>query len=293
MNRGCVATALACALGLVGVVGLADCSTPSKGERRGSFLSVQRQEGSTVASADALPGSVALALGGLPAGEMTRLREGLAESTEVAVRRAAPALFDLADDDAGTAPDPLRQAMPDLPALTAAVNVLGAPWHAFGLSVTLGPTCAVASPACVPLFTPAVDRDDALVRQGRALAWTLGNAALLRVPASSRAALLRSLRGMQTRPSGTIALVFDAPRGVVDAKELGLLHDEAREALLHLGPGALQRPWLEALVAARAEWALPIPLDSDEVLVIPRLSALARLQDFHSEVERATNREDP
>jgi len=32
---------------------------------------------------------------------------------------------------------------------------------------------------------------------------------------------------------------------------------------------------------------LPIALDADEVLVIPRLSALARLQDFRSEVERA------
>jgi len=286
MNHGCVTSALVRALGLVGVLGLADCSAGSK-ERSGFVLSIRRQEGSTVARGDVLPGAIALALGGLPAGEVTRLREGLAETTEVAVRRAAPTLFDLAEDDAGTMPDPLRQAMPDLPALTAAVNVLGAPWHAFGLSVTLGPACAVAPSACVPLFAPAVDRDDALVRQGRALAWTLGNATLLRLPASARPALLRSLRGTQARPSGTIALVFDAPRGMVDANELELLHDEAREALVHLAPNALQRPWLEALVAARADWALPIPLDADEVLVIPRLSALARLQDFHSEVELA------
>jgi hypothetical protein len=57
--------------------------------------------------------------------------------------------------------------------------------------------------------------------------------------------------------------------------------------LAHLAPDAPQRPWLDALCAARAGWELPIGLDADDVLVIPRLSALARLQDFRSEVELA------
>ena len=158
MKRGGVVSALACALALAGVFGLAGCSTRAKAERKGPFLSVRRQEGAAVAHPELLPESMALALGGLPAGEMTRLREGLAESTEAAVRRAAPALFDLesAGDDAGTTPGPLRQATPDLPALTAAVNVLGAPWRAPGISVELGSACAVASSDCVPLFVPAV-----------------------------------------------------------------------------------------------------------------------------------------
>ena len=70
----------------------------------------------------------------------------------------------------------------------------------------------------------------------------------------------------------------------LDEVELELLREQARRALAHLGPGAPQRPWLEALGAVRANWELPIALDPNDVLVIPRLSALARLQDFHSEV---------
>ncbi len=236
------------------------------------------------------PGSVALALGGLPPGELTRLRELLEESTDAAVRRAAATLSDrvgLAQDDAAPVPDPLRQALPDLPALTAAANVMGAPWSAPGLSVKLGPVCDAVASRCVPLFAPAVDGGDALVRRGRALAWTLGNAALVHVPAGSRAALLGSLREAQTWPSGTIALVFGAPKGELDEADLALLHEQARRALAHLAPDALQRPWLDALDAARAGWELPVALGGDEVLVIPRLSALARLQDFHSEVELA------
>jgi hypothetical protein len=114
----------------------------------------------------------------------------------------------------------------------------------------------------------------------------LGNAALLRVSASSRPTLLRSLREAQRRPSGTVAMVFDATRGALDEAELELLRQEARQALRHLAPDAPQRPWLEALCAARADWELPITLDAAQLLVVPRLSALARLREFASEIER-------
>ena len=165
--------------------------------------------------------------------------------------------------------------------------MLGGPWHAPGISVALGPSCEAAASGCVPLFVPAAEHEEALVRRGRALAWTLGNAVVLHVLASSRAALVRSLRQAQTRPSGTIALVFDAPRGVLDGAKLDLLRDEAREHVARLARDAPQRPWLDALGAARPEWALPIALDADAVLVIPRLSALARLKEFQAEVEVA------
>jgi hypothetical protein len=289
MNRGCGASALTQAMGLIGLLGLAGCSARPNAERRGPFLSISRQEGETLARAAVPPGSITLALGGLPPEELTRLRDRLAESTDVAVRRAAPMLFDLmglAEDDTASVPDPLREALPDLPALTAAANLLGAPWNGPGVSVKLGPACDAAS-RCVPLFLPAVDRGDPLVRRGCALAWTLANAARVRVPAGSRSALLRSLREAQTRPLGAIALVFGEPRGALDEAELGPLRDQARLARAHLAANAPQRAWLDALSGARAGWELPIALDADEVLVIPRLSALARLQDFHSEVELA------
>ncbi len=294
MNRGCGASALGGALGLVsllGLVGVAGCSRRPTAERRGPFLSISAQEEKTVARGAISSGSIALALGGLPPGEVTRLRDALAQSTEAAVHRAAPMLFDLglSDDDAGPAADPLRQALPDLPALTAAANVGGAPWSAPGLSVRLAPDCATGSDSrCVQLFAPTADQEaDPLIRRGRALAWTLANAALLRGSAGSHVALLEALRRAQTRPSSTIALVFDSSRGAIDEAELELLRDQARRALAHLPPDAPQRPWLDALSGAPATWELPIAFDAEEVLVIPRLSALARLQDFHSELELA------
>jgi hypothetical protein len=289
MDRRSGARALAGGVvGLFALLVFAGCSRRPEAERRGPFLSIFRQEATNEARVAVPPGSIALALGGLPPDSLPRLREYLTQSTDLALRRAAPMLFDLGldEDAASPTPDPLRQALPDLPALTAAANALGAPWSAPGLSVQVGPACTAAASRCVPLFAQAADDADALVRRARALAWALGNAAVLRVPAGSREALLRSLREAQTRPSSTIALIFGASRGALDAAELELLRDQARVALAHLPAGAPQRPWLDALCVAKASWELPVRLDADEVLVVPRLSALARLQDFRSEVAR-------
>jgi hypothetical protein len=291
MRRRSSAAAPIGALGLLGLVALAGCPARPNAEPRGPFLSILREQGVAPARGGVPSGSIALALAGLPPGEVAHVRDCLAGSTDAAERRLAM-LFDLdgpGEDDA-SAPDPLGEALPDLPALTAAANVLGGPWSASGLTVALGPDCAAAAARCVPLFAPAVDRADALVRRGLALAWSLGNAALLRPPAGSRVALLRSLRAAQTGPSGTIALVFDAPRGALDEPGLEGLRVQARRALAHLAPDAPHRPWLEALASARAQWELPIALDAGEVLVVPRLSAMARLQDFHAEVESASKR---
>jgi hypothetical protein len=287
MERGSGAPALTRTLGLVGLLALASSPACPKAEHRGPFLSILTREGATTSSGPP-PGSIALALGGLPHEELTRLRQSLEESTDAAVRRGAARLLDRvarAEDAQAPEPDPLHRALPDLPALTAAANVLGAPWSGPGLSVELGPDCDAAASRCVPLFAPAADRGDTLVRHGCALAWTLANAVLVRVPDGARAALLRSLQAAQTRPSGTIALVFGEPSGVLDEAELDLLREQARRARSRLAPDAPERPWLDALGAVRARWELPIALGDDEVLVIPRLSALARLGDFHSEVE--------
>jgi hypothetical protein len=139
----------------------------------------------------------------------------------------------------------------------------------------------------VPLFGAPSNESDSLLRRGRALAWALADAALLRVDAAARAAVLRSLREAQLRPKGTIAMVFSATRGALDPDELDLLHHEARRSLDQLRPDAPQRPWLDALSAAQPSWELPVAIDADELLVVPRLSALARLPDFVSEIEVA------
>ena len=281
MTRGAGALALACALGL------AACSRTKAADGKGPFLSVLQPAGATPARSVAGPRSVALALGGLPPGEVPRLREHLARATDEAARRAAPELFDLEEVvDADAGPGPLRPSLPELPALTAAANLLGAPWEAPGVSVHLGPACEPAASRCVALFAAADPADD-LVRRGRALAWAAGNAALLRVPAASRVHLAASLREAQRRPSSTIALVFDATRGTLDDAELERLRRDAARSLEELGPGSPRRAWLAALAAAPASWELPFALEPDALLVIPRLSALARLPDFAAEIEGA------
>ena len=279
----------ALAVGLAVLLGTADCSTRRRtNEGRGSVLSIVAAAGARE-SAGVGPASVSLALGGLPPEEIPRLRERIAESADAALRRAAPDLLDMGSpaDDAA-ARDAANQVGPDLPALTAAVNLVGAPWSAPGISVRLGAGCDPAASRCVPLFAPpSSEPEDPLARRARSLAWALSNASRVRSPPSSRTALVRSLRAAQRRPSSTVAIVFDAARGTLDGTELDLLRREARRAMEALGTDAPQRAWLEAIAAAQATWELPIDLESDELLVVPRLSALARLVDFASEVESA------
>ena len=284
-------------LGLLALFALAACSIrPKASESRAAFLSIV-QRGPNVkpelARGEALaPRVVALALGGLPPEALPRLREYLAEATDGALRRAAPEAFEL--DDVAPADSTLHNVLPNLPALTAAANMLGSPWEAPDISVKLGRACESAAARCVPLFpqlpappSASAESGDSLVRRGRALAWALDNAALLRVPASSRAAVLHALREAQSRPSGTLAMVFGAPRGKLDEAELDLLRGRARKSLADIASDSPRRPLLDALAATQADWELPVAIDGDELLVIPRLSAMARLRDFTSEVERA------
>jgi hypothetical protein len=283
------AAARVCAGGLAGLVGLSACSKHAAPvEQRGPVLSLYVREGTPAARSIVTPAAVALALGGLPPEELRRLRKHMAESTDGALRRAAPGLFDLdAPPDAGAAVDPLQQSLPDLPALTAAANVVGTPWEAPGISVHLGAGCEPGATRCVPLFGTASGEGDSMLRRGRALTWALADAGLLRASAAGRAQLLHSLREAQLRSAGVAAMVFAASSGNIDPSELDPLRHEARRSLETLRPDAPQRPWLEALDQAPASWELPVALDPDELLVVPRLSALARLPDFVSEVEAA------
>ena len=287
--KGGDATTRARALGFVALIGLTACPTgPKAHDEQGPFLSILDAQGTT-SGPGVTPASVSLALGGLPPEELPHLRERVAGAADIALRRAAPDLLDLGNrgPDAA-APDAPNQVGPDLPALTAAVNLLGSPWNAPGISVHLVPMCDEAAARCVPLAsTSLAAAEDSRVRRGRALAWALTSAARIRVAPTSRAALLRSLREAQGRSEGTIALVFGAPRGTLDETELDALRREARRAMDSLAHDARQRPWLDALAGAQSGWALPIDLAADELLVVPRLGALARLRQFAQEVDRS------
>jgi hypothetical protein len=286
-------------MGLAGLLATAVCSTTRwrTPETRGPFLSILPRDGATAARpavtfAGSRPtvaaNSMSLALGSLPPDELPRLREHLRDVADAIVRRAAPELFDLEESAAATkGDDPLRLALPDLPALTAAANMLGSPWEAPLVSVRLGPECEAEASRCVPVFAPPAPEEEALVRRGRALAWTLSNAALIRAPDSARPALIGALQEARRQPMGTIAMVFASAEGTLDEAELARLRGQARQSLEEIPPRAPLRPWLEALAAAPMTWKLPVDLRVGEVLVVPRLSALARLADFRAEVERA------
>jgi hypothetical protein len=285
------------AAALFGALGVLSCAPGSKAtSARGPFLSIVIHDAGAAPMTGVAPASIAMALGSLPDAEVARLAEVLRDSADVALRRKAPAVFALDDDAQGEPGDasiePSRAVLMDVPTLTAAANALGSPWSAPGISVSLGSACEAGASRCVPLFTTVTkptetEPDDPVIRRARGLAWALGNAGLIQATASTRVPLLRALQDARARRDSTIALAFGASRGTLDARSLDVLHLQARAAIDLLSPGAPQRRWLAMLAEAPASWSLPVELRDDEILVVPRLGALAHLQDFNAEVERA------
>jgi hypothetical protein len=288
---------LRAALPVSGWLGVVACTPGAKSTGAiGPFLSVVVHDAGAAPMTGVAPASIALALGSLPDEEVARLAEVLRDSADVALRRKAPDVFALDEEAPGEAEgaslDPSRAVLMDVPALTAAANVLGSPWSAPGIVVSLGATCAAGASRCVPLFTretegKAAGPEEAVIRRARGLAWALGNAGLIQATATTRAPLLRALQAARARRDSTIALAFGAPRGTLDARSLDVLHRQALAALDLLSPGAPQRRWLAMLAEAPASWTLPIDLGEGAILVVPRLGAMAHLQDFVAEVEGA------
>ncbi len=240
-------------------------------------------DGSAPASAPIEPAALSLALASLSPPARAELLAALTQATDAEVKRANPLIVDL--DKAGTPErERLRELLrADLPAATAAANLLGSPWQSAGLRVQLGPSCLPGAARCFP--APGQHADEPLARRGASLAWAVAHAAVLRT--SSPATLAQALRVRQQRPDSTIALVLVQKSGTLDAAQLSALQEQARRGARLLDEATAQRRWLEALAAAPSGWALPLPLGPYEVLVVPRLSALARLSDFHAELQSA------
>jgi hypothetical protein len=229
------------------------------------------------------PAAVSLALGGLAAGEAERLRARLQATTDAAVARASPLNLGL-DDGPEAAAGMTEVFQKELPALTAAANLVGSPWSAPGLSVSFGPTCQTGATQCVPLFGPPTS--EPRERRARALAWALSHCAVLRARAAPDG-LASALHERQGQPKGTVALVFSSRAGALDEGQMQQLRAQATRALAHLPAKAPERFWLEAIGRAGASWSLPVALEPNELLVVPRLSVLARLKDFTAELSNA------
>jgi hypothetical protein len=262
--------------GLLLALGLFGCASPPEG-----VLSVLPAPENTLASA--LPrGAVALALGGLPADTERHLGDEIAAATRAAIQRANPLYVDLSGEPAA---GPLAA---HLPALTAAANLLGSPWQGPGLRVELGADCRPEARLCIPLFRER--QDDGLERRARGMVWTLSNAALLRAPGRVEA-VREALQQRAIQTDSTIALVFTKSSGSFDATGLSAIQREASRALRYVPAEANGHSWLEALAQPAPQWALPIQLEPDELLVIPRLGALARVNEFVLEVRQASSAE--
>ena len=86
----------------------------------------------------------------------------------------------------------------------------------------------------------------------------------------------------------TAAVFCSAVSGVLPVPRQSRALHAKKGFPLNVNRGRFMRKGLplqrQSLGAAPARWELPVALDADEVLVTPRLSALARLQDFRAEV---------
>jgi hypothetical protein len=230
------------------------------------------------------PAAVATALGGLNAEVLQQLGDQLKAANDAAITRANPLTFQL-DDDATGKEGQAAALQREMPAVTAAANLASSQWSAPGIRVELGRRCQPSAATCLPLLTDATFAEDTHTRRARGLAWALSHAAIVRAHGSALE-LGRVLRE-RLKASGTMALVFTATAGTLEAVPLGVLRAQAARAVSHLPQKAAGRGWLEAMAHAEPGWTLPVALEPDEIMVVPRLSALARMKDFEAELAKA------
>ena len=220
------------------------------------------------------PRGVALALGVMRPAARAALRERLTATADDELKRANPLIVDLEGTQTTSRTELAASLRSAVPSVTAALNLLGSPWRAPGIRVELGDACAPAAKQCVPLFDAGLARDAAFA------SWAWSNAMVIHSSDPD------ALRARAEQPGSTIALVISASSGRLDPGELAALKHQAERALPHLEEKSAARHWLEALRDAPAGWAQPLPLGDGEVLVVPRLSALAKLDEFRDEVSR-------
>lgn len=231
-----------------------------------------------------------LTLVSLSEARAARMARAIDSATAAAARKDNPFVDDISDAD-----ERMETALrTGLPMLTAAVHLAHARYATDdGVHVTVGASCREAPPGarCVKLWDRPSPDDD-LHRRLRLLAWPYSFSVVLRAGEADVPALVRALREAGEQPESAIALVLDpgeraAPgRGdsLREAARRGLdraeaSHREVPEILRTLavpatsGDGARQ---LGRLFSTR----------SGEVVVVPRLGVLVRLESLDAEIER-------
>jgi hypothetical protein len=213
-----------------------------------------------------------------------------------------PLGLDLSDDSPSVIARRLQKAL--LPSWTAARSLVLGSWSASdgSLSVRVAAPARAASTQGITVLAWSETERNTLAARARFLAWPVSNAVLLDAgsPAGVRdlAALLRA--GV-TRESGLVGLVLDA--GSQNVTRLSEGEPERRELearLRRFDEAALKKlgdaePLARALRAGLpAAPALPwLELHASELLVVPRLSSLARRSRFLSELDQSARRISP
>jgi hypothetical protein len=243
--------------------------------------------------------ALALALASASGRQRAHLLELIDYAAARLEAKLAPWGVDLAEDEGDAVVQLGHELAIYVPSLTAARELDRGAWKGPGLVVRVAADCGRANvgpdETCAPLWTGASERevDAPLVRRGRLLAWAAAGAGIVDLDrAEAFEAGARALRERTNLSGSTLALVLEAA-------DLGLRPVPEREAL-EAAAGRLGRAMaanrvhersshLDALGRAApagraASW---LSLGPTSLVVVPRLSAIARRDDFVREIETA------
>jgi hypothetical protein len=234
-----------------------------------------------------------LALSSMSAGERARVLDVMSYATARLEARLAPWGEDLADDQGDAVAELKREMAVYMPSLTAARELDRGSWRSPDLEVRVAVSCAEAAPEdrCVPAWPLPLDAGmgDGASR-ARFLAWAVTSPALVEFrDASALETSARQLRERTSLRASTLALVLtERDLALQPVAERAAL----QEAALRLGRamaanGGRESTHLESLGRASpsgrvAPW---LHLSPTELLVLPRLSAIAQRVAFVHEIE--------
>ncbi len=253
----------------------------------------------TVAAGERAPAAgdddlaMSLALASIAPRERRRILDDMGYAASWLEARLSPLVDDFGDD--GVDPvDELRRALaPEVPQFTAARAFEAGRWAIGTTETRVAASCAEArdDERCVPIWSAEMAQDPSVRRAGLA-AWAVTRAAVVDLgtpeAADSCAAALRERAS--ARGAATALVVTEADLALDPVPERPVLKDAAvrlgramaaneiddtqhLDAFAHAKPTGRAAPWLR--------------LGRTEILVVPRLSAIARADDLAVEIERA------
>lgn len=242
--------------------------------------------------------ALAVAIASVNPADRERLLDAMRSTTARLEARASGLGVDLDDDDPVGAL--MRELARHVPMVSAARSLDATTWYARDLTARPVSSCRTAhleaGERCVALWPTGQDAGgDGEGERARFLAWAASRAFIVSFPdANAAASCARTLRSRITRDASSLALALlhddleltpVAERTELEsvAKQLGrAMRANGIEESTHFE--ALAQPAPQGRVAA---W---LTLQVHEVLVVPRLSALVRIDEARREVSRACAR---